>query len=272
MSYCNKKFYFFSLILTSIFCLQLIYTPIFAATMPFKIVVDPGHGGNDHGAQKRGVKESEITLSVSKKLVKLLNKNKSLKAKLTRSTNRLVGLDTRVKRAHKSEAQLFISIHVNSNRDSGIHGPEFYFQSQLSPSKESLYIASIENKEFSKKLRIHNWEENSWPEIKAAKGDLKNILYDMQRLHHIQESAQFAEVLYSQWSTDRRRKTVSLRQAPFYVISNANMPAILIELGYLTNPPERKRLSSNHYQNKLAKNIYLGITKFKEILDKSSLQ
>ncbi|MBT4760592.1 MAG: N-acetylmuramoyl-L-alanine amidase [Bdellovibrionaceae bacterium] len=230
------------------------------------IIIDPGHGGSDKGANYYGIKESDITLSVAKKLHALITKDNKLQSSLLRSKNNNLSLPERVSKAQEASGDLYISIHVNANRNRSIYGPEFYFQSQLSPDKEALYLAGVENQELSDKLRIRNWEENSWPAIKTAQGDLRNILFDMQRISHIKKSSKFAQQLYMNWQPKRRRKSVSLRQAPFYVISNSNMPSVLIELGYITNKKDMRKLRSKGFQSKVVKSIYNGIKEYQKRL------
>src|SRR5689334_16355568 len=116
-----------------------------ASAYGLHVIVDPGHGGVDHGTTHKDARESEITLDVAKRLVKKLQATHKFKATLTRSDDHLIGLVTRVKIAEKAKGDVFLSIHVNSSPEAKARGAEFYFQNQLTADDEAMYLAHKEN-------------------------------------------------------------------------------------------------------------------------------
>lgn len=223
----------------------------------FHVVVDPGHGGRDHGASSHNVHESKIVLDVSKKIYERLRRDPRFRATLTRDKNIFLSLEERAKIANKNMGDLFISIHVNTSSDPRARGREIYFQNQLPPDEESMFLAHRENQGLS----VQN--ENS------HNSDVANILEDLERNHRIKISGKFSEFLDASWPRSASRRRQPIRQAPFYVISNVNMPSALIEMGYISNAQERKQLLSSPFQEELAQGIYEGIVKFKEFIDKT---
>lgn len=232
----------------------------------YHIIIDPGHGGTDNGAVRGKFKESRITLSVSKFLEQLLKADPRFEATLTRKTNGFMSLVKRTEIANKKRGDVFISIHVNSSLDKSARGSEFYFQNQLPPEEEALFLANFENQHQEEpKLKIR-------PFIKDHAELEKNtltILEDLRRTHRIKKSGELSIILAKGWSGSRKKqKKNSVHQAPFYVINNVDMPSVLIELGFISNRTEAMNLSSPTYQRKLARSIYQSLINFKEVIDK----
>src|SRR4051812_35220658 len=116
-----------------------------AHASPLNVTIDPGHGGHDHGASRQGVYESDITLAVAKRLTELLRKDKRFTTQLSRDNDQTVTLYRRAVNAKTRKSDVFLSIHVNSNPDTRARGAEFYFQNQLPPDEESMFLAHKEN-------------------------------------------------------------------------------------------------------------------------------
>jgi N-acetylmuramoyl-L-alanine amidase len=238
------------------------------ASQPLKIIIDPGHGGADHGAVFYNIREADINLKVANLLKKLIDQNISLHSVLTRNSDENLTLEDRSHFASKQNGDVFISLHSNSFNNSKTHGVEFYFQNQLPPNEEAMYLANKENNSL-------DFTKNSlWPLKPIAgyeyiKSEVVNILQDLQLNQRIHLSSQLAEKLNNQWIGLKRSTQHSIKQAPFHVISSVNMPSTLIELGYLSNPTEAKFLNSKSYQEKMANSIYQGLLKYKEFIDKS---
>ena len=228
----------------------------------FHVVIDAGHGGVDTGATHEHQKESDIVLSVSKKLEELLKNDSRFRSSSTRTKDHFLSLEERVELANKSQADLFLSIHVNWSEDTSIKGPEIYFQNQLPPDEESLFLASRENQ--GKKV-------NSSRMASGSESDLAAILEDLKRNTRIRQSGILSEKIEQAWPAEQRYKKnkTTIRQAPFFVISNLNMPSCLIELGYISNSKDRELLTNEDYQKKLASAIYNGLINYKELSDKS---
>lgn len=219
-------------------------------TTPLRIMIDPGHGGQDQGAVVGNAKESEIAFSVSQSLYRRLEANPQFVTTLTRTKDQMLSLSERIKKADQFNADLFVSIHANASSDIRARGVEFYFQNQLPASEESLYLAAIENK-----------AENTLLETLPAKGesetsDVQAILADLSRSHRTRQSFELARALAKNWGLSERIDSHSVRQAPFYVITQNNRPSLLIELGFLTNPGDVKKLTDSKHQDELAKKIY----------------
>ncbi|MBQ3674033.1 MAG: N-acetylmuramoyl-L-alanine amidase, partial [Campylobacter sp.] len=213
------------------------------------IVIDPGHGGKDPGALGNGLKEKTIVLNTAKKLGELLKK-RGYKVHYTRSNDTFINLKSRTAFANKKNADMFISIHTNAapnkKQAPNFSGVETFF---LSParSERSKNAAALENKgdledmnEFSQEtfLNFLNREK-----IIAS----NKLAIDIQG--YILNSVQ----------SKFKSKDGGVREAPFWVLVGATMPAVLIELGYISHPDEGKLLGKNEYQNALASGIANGV-------------
>ena len=235
------------------------------------ILLDPGHGGNDRGAVRGHLRESEITLEVAKKLERLLKQDTQFQVSLTRSEDRFVSLSERTEISDQSNADLFLSIHVNASPDVRARGAEFYFQNQLPPDEDSLFLASLEMEghghETGTKDKPH--EENPrGVALTDLKSDVANIVRDLHRNSKIFLSSQLAENLMLNWAGTKKSRRHVIRQAPFYVVSHVNVPSALVEIGFLSHKREGQQLADSAYQDKLADSIYRGLVNFKEFVDK----
>ena len=230
------------------------------------VLVDPGHGGVDTGAVRGKLKEAEIALKVSLKLVELLKKDGRFKVSMTRDSDTQVSLARRTQIARESGADVFLSVHLNSSNDPRAHGKEFYFQNQIPADEEALLVASRENLEES------GTEVTARHEKLSSGGDVKLILEDLHRNHRVRASAELSKILLENWIAAghaNRLGSRSIRQAPFQVVSNVEIPSVLVELGFLTNAVEGPQLATASYQNELAKSLFEGLVKFKETVDKN---
>jgi N-acetylmuramoyl-L-alanine amidase len=215
------------------------------------IVIDPGHGGKDPGGiGYNRIYEKDVVLKVAIKLKKILQ-NQGYKVYLTRSKDKFIDLKERPHFANIKKADLFISLHCNVayHHKKNIQGLEVYY---LSPadSKRALEIAKQENQEslgnlnFKEQMAILTFLNTDKIMLsKTFAFDVKNsIASEIKKFYSL--------------------KRAEVRAAPFYVLTGTQMPAILIEMGYLTNPKEAKKLASKKYQNLIAKGIAKGINKF----------
>lgn len=234
---------------------------------PMTIIVDPGHGGVDHGAVHSEVHEADITLAVSRKLYSLLSKDKRFTAHLTRDTDRAISLSERARIAKNKKADLFISIHVNSNPDRKAHGAEFYFQNQLPPDEESMLLAHQENNEdgSSGPVPYEFLEKNSYP------NEVTTIVSDLLDNDRVIRSSQLSKMLKLQWRGSKKSKNNSVKQAPFYVLSRITTPSSLVELGFITNSNDLIELTDAQAQSRMAEDLYRGLLAYKESMDKSRI-
>lgn len=226
----------------------------------YKVVIDPGHGGTDAGAVADKIKEAEITLEISKKVSKLLSQDPEFKVILTRTADNIVPLFQRSKIAKNEKADLFISIHANSSTDLSAKGAEVYFQSQMPPDEETLFLASREN-------QGHEHQETE--ESDAPQGDLAVIVDDLKKNEHVYNSQILAETIINQWKKKLPIRHEPIRQGPFHVLVSVPMPSVLVEVGFVSNKKELNQLQSNAHQNQIAEIIYKSIKNYKEKIDKS---
>jgi N-acetylmuramoyl-L-alanine amidase len=228
-----------------------------------RIVIDPGHGGRDYGAPGylKGVHEKHITLQIALKLAKMIRKELNTEVYLTRSRDRFLTLEERTAIANTKSADLFISIHTNSHKDRRAYGIETYFLN-LATDDEAIRVAAMENATSTKNI-----------------SDLQTILHDLMQNAKINESSRLAGnvqvsmVRHLKNKRYGRIKDKGVKQAPFYVLLGAQMPAILVETGFISNPRECKRLVSVKYQQRVCEAIILGIKKYiKEITPTARLK
>lgn len=213
-----------------------------------RVVIDPGHGGQDQGAPGyfKGVYEKDIVLAIGKKLADKLKKDLGLEVIMTRKDDTFITLEERTRLANRKKADLFISIHTNASRDSRAYGIETYFLN-LAKDKASVSVAARENATSEKNI-----------------SDLQTILDSLMRNTKVTESSRLAtyvqEELYHQIQGKYSyTKNKGVKQAPFYVLLDARMPAILVETSFISNKRECSRLKESAYQDKLCDAIVAGV-------------
>lgn len=220
----------------------------------YLVVVDAGHGGHDPGAVGNSLLEKDINLKAAHELIASL-KRLGIEVKATRTDDRYLKLAERTTFANNAKADIFISLHCNA-LPKGKHasGMELYLMAEPS-DKDALNLAIIENRELS-------GEANNAAEVAAAADSktklLLKILGDMQQNDKITESTNLAEDLYNRTKAAgfSLRK---VRQAPFFVLRGAGMPAVLVEMGYITEASDAKLLNSSAYRVKMMDSLAAGI-------------
>lgn len=231
----------------------------------FVVIIDPGHGGSDNGAVYSGVREADIALKVSLLLKAELQKQSHIEAVLTRDSDSTLSLQERVEKSQEQGAQLFVSLHANASPDLRAKGVEFYFQNRLATEEESLYLAHLENQ----MTQVESEDlKNSVDSTVDKKSDLLAILEDLKRQTKIRRSFAASESLSQAWQRIEKKGHHPLRQAPFYVLAKNNVPAVLVEVGFLSNPKEAQKLMDPNFQLKAARQLAQGVLKFKEKMDK----
>ncbi len=222
------------------------------------IIIDPGHGGKDPGAigVSGNVFEKNITLKIAKKVKYYLHqKLKNVKVVLTRDKDEFVSLQSRTKLANDLKADVFVSIHCNANRNHKARGTEVYYLS-TAKTNEARAVEALENSVVEK-------YEGGLQAVKKY-DDLAFILADMSQNEHLEESYRLSDILEEEITKETGFYKRGVKQANFYVMRGAFMPAVLIETGFLTNEEEEKLLNSEKYQDKIAKAIADGIIYFKK--------
>jgi N-acetylmuramoyl-L-alanine amidase len=226
------------------------------------IVIDAGHGGKDPGAVgKGGVKEKTINLKLAKKVEALLNERlKEIKIKMTRTSDRFIELAERAEIANrelkKNSNGIFLSIHVNASISSKISGFETYFLSQNATNEEARKTAALENNV----VILENQGTG-----KKRFDDVDYIEALMMTTQIQKESSLLAESVQKNLDKNITEfKSRGVNKADFFVLRGALMPAVLVEVGFITHQKEREYLVTNAYQDKLAKGIVDGIVHFLE--------
>ena len=217
-----------------------------------RIVIDPGHGGRDRGASGylKGVYEKDVVLKIAKELAKKIRKELQCEVFLTRTRDRYLTLEERTAIANTKNADLFISIHTNAARSRRAFGIETYFLN-LATDDESILVAARENATSTKNI-----------------SDLQTILSDLMQNAKINESSRLAGHVQTALCNCLKKNKYSrinnkgVKQAPFYVLLGAQMPAILIETSFISNPKECKRLINSKYQKRSCEAIVNGIKKY----------
>jgi len=217
----------------------------------FVIALDPGHGGRDPGAiGKRGTREKDIALSVAKKMKTLINRTPGYRAVLTRDGDRFVTLRNRVKKAREAEADIFISLHADSFHKPNVKGASVYALSLSGASSEAArWIAKKENA--SDLIGGISLDD---------KDDLiASVLLDLSQTATIQDSLELGSDVLSHIGKVSKLNNRKVQQAGFAVLKAPDMPSILVETAFLSNPSEEKKLRNPKHQHKLAKAVFSGI-------------
>jgi N-acetylmuramoyl-L-alanine amidase len=221
------------------------------AKKQFVIALDPGHGGRDPGAiGKRGTREKDIALAVAKKMKTLINRTPGYRAILTRDADRYITLRNRVKKARQAKADIFISLHADSFHKRNVKGASVYALSLRGASSEAARI--IAKKENSSDL-IGGISLDDKDDLIAS------VLLDLSQTATIQDSLELGSDVLSHLGKISRLNNRKVQQAGFAVLKAPDMPSILIETAFLSNPSEEMKLRSPKHQHKLAKAVFSGI-------------
>ncbi|RMF94722.1 MAG: LysM peptidoglycan-binding domain-containing protein [Gammaproteobacteria bacterium] len=215
------------------------------------VVVDAGHGGKDPGARgARGGREKDITLAISRRLGEAINAEPGMRAILTRRDDRFLPLRERMERARRAEADLFISIHADAFRDRKVRGTTVYVLSDKGASDEaSRRLAERENAA----VLIGGVElEDKDPTLASVLIDLSQ---NAARSASMEVGSEVLEEI-GEFSRLRKRK---VQQAPFLVLKSPDVPSILIETAFISNPEDERNLRNAHYQQRLADAIVAGL-------------
>ena len=217
----------------------------------YVIAIDPGHGGRDPGAiGKKGTREKDVVLSVAQKMKDLVNRTPGYRAVLTRDGDRFVSLRNRVKKARESEADLFVSLHADSFHSSAAKGASVYALSLSGASSEAArWIAQKENA--SDLIGGISLDD---------KDDLiASVLLDLSQTATIQDSLDLGSDVLKHLGKVSRLNNSHVQQAGFAVLKAPDMPSILIETAFLSNPGEERKLRNPKHQHKLARAVFSGI-------------
>jgi N-acetylmuramoyl-L-alanine amidase len=215
-----------------------------------KIVIDPGHGGHDTGTiGPNGLEEKDLVLDVGRRLGKLLETRLGAEVVYTRKDDTFIPLETRTAVANQARADLFVSIHANSSHDPDARGVETYYLNFTS-SPEALEVAARENAVSEKSIY-----------------ELQDLVKKIALKEKIEESREFAGDVQQSLHSGLAVKSPAIRdrgvkKAPFIVLIGANMPSILAEISFVSNPTDEHRLATGEYRQRIAESLYRGIAKY----------
>ena len=221
------------------------------------IAIDAGHGGRDPGAiGKNGLKEKTVTLDIAKRLAKLVRDRLGCEVIMTRDRDVFIDLDKRPFIAKSKDADLFVSIHVNATRKRLTRGIETYIQSFRPSDRDAMATAAMENATTSKTLS-------------QLDNELEKILKGLANQNKELESVELANYVQNSLVDTMRPVTghvvnFGVKKAFFYVLVNTNMPSILAEVGFVSNPEDEKLLRQDSYKQKIAEALFQGVNKFVE--------
>ncbi|MGD0183357.1 MAG: N-acetylmuramoyl-L-alanine amidase, partial [Terriglobales bacterium] len=215
-----------------------------------KIVIDPGHGGHDTGTiGPNGLEEKDLVLDVSRRLGKLLQTRLGAEVIYTRRDDTFIPLETRTAIANQEGADLFVSVHANSSHDPDARGVETYYLNFTS-SPDALEVAARENAVSEKSIH-----------------ELQDLVKKIALKEKIDESQEFASDVQTSLHSGLAAKNPGerdrgVKKAPFIVLIGANMPSILAEISFVSNPGDERRLETSDYRQKIAESLYRGIAKY----------
>ncbi|MEE8296681.1 MAG: N-acetylmuramoyl-L-alanine amidase, partial [Hyphomicrobium sp.] len=220
------------------------------------VVIDPGHGGEDPGATGySGIREKHLTFAIAKKLADLLNQQRGMRAVMMRTGDYYVGLRKRMKIARENRADLFVSIHADAFRDSRVYGSSVYVLSRNGASSEAArWLAE---------------QENAADLVGGVSLDdkddlLASVLLDLSQTATLSASMNAgADVLVELKKLGKTHKN-SVQQAGFMVLKSPDIPSILVETAYISNPDEERKLTNVGHQQALAAAIVTGVRNYFE--------
>jgi N-acetylmuramoyl-L-alanine amidase len=218
-----------------------------------RVVIDAGHGGHDQGTQgPHGLVEKELVLDVALRVGKLIEERMNAEVIYTRSDDTFVPLEGRTAMANEKKADLFLSIHANSSPYPRISGVETFYLN-FTDSKDAIDVAARENASSQKSIF-----------------ELQDIIHKITLHEKLDESREFAGRVQaslftlSSHNASAGQKNRGVKKAPFVVLIGANMPSVLAEIGFVSNPREEQLLKKPDYRQKIADSLYRGISKYAE--------
>ena len=222
------------------------------------VIIDPGHGGKDPGAMGQGgTREKDVVLLVGRRLKTLLESKLKVKAVLTRDDDTFITLGNRARIARQNSGKIFVSLHCNASKKRKSRGVEVYFLSEAK-TEEAAEVAKREN-------AVIRFEENG--ETAGASNPVEDIQLGLLSTQWLKESQDIAAGIRKEITqTLTHMEDRGVRQANFYVMRGTmgDMPSVLIEMGFISNPTEEKLLKSRAFQKYMAESIYRGIRQYKK--------
>jgi len=219
----------------------------------FTVVIDAGHGGDETGARgPSGLLEKDVTLDVARRLKARLAGEDGIAVFLTRDDDRKVPLDDRTALANHERADLFVSIHANSSRRDSARGAETFFLSYQATDDDARALAALENDTLGIERNV------------GGQSGLDLVLWDLAQSAFLKESSDLAEEIQDRLNDTLGVRNRGIKQAPFKVLMGATMPAVLVEIAFISSPEEERRLRESAFKDRIAEAIASSIRKFRE--------
>ena len=231
-----------------------------AKQKPLIIAIDAGHGGRDPGAVgKKGTKEKTIALQIAKRLKKRIDRQPGMKAVLIRDADYYIRLDKRIAKARTKRADVFVSIHADANPNRRLTGSSVYILSESGASSAAAkWLAKSENSYEAKMADTHLQFKNKV---------VSSVLLDLSLSETIDRSLDLASNVLKELGGVNHLLRRRVESASFAVLKSPDIPSMLVETAFISNPMEEKRLKTSHYQEKLAKAIFKGVRKYQVALN-----
>ncbi|HEV8267116.1 MAG TPA: N-acetylmuramoyl-L-alanine amidase, partial [Thermoanaerobaculia bacterium] len=220
---------------------------------PKTVVLDPGHGGTEEGARgPGGLLEKEATLALVAAMKEALTRH-GYRVATTRDTDASVGLEDRAASANAAHADVFLSIHCNASRTASAHGTEVYYLSLDASDRAAAALAESENLQATAAASA---------ERNAALRDLDLILWDLAQNQHLAASSRLAEIIQEDFNALLGITTRGVKQAPFKVLIGVNAPAVLVEVAFISNPEEEKKLGADDFRRQTAETLAASLDRY----------
>ncbi len=225
---------------------------------PIIVVIDPGHGGKDPGTTgSHNIKEKNVVLKISKDLQQDINKEKGFHAKLTRKGDYFIPLRGRLKIAREDKADMFVAIHADAYKDHKAHGVSVFALSEHGATSEAArWVAHEENKSELKYDNLAGINLNNKSKV------LRSVLINLSQTATTATSIQVGDAIINQVSKVTDMHHHGIEQAAFVVLKSPDIPSLLVETGFLSNPKEANRLNNPAYQEKIAHALAKGIVTY----------
>jgi N-acetylmuramoyl-L-alanine amidase len=215
------------------------------------IVVDAGHGGEEEGARgPDGTLEKNVTLGVARRLKAALEARLGVRVILTRDADTTVGLDERAALANNNKADLFVSLHANASVRSSASGAEVFYLSLEEYGDQA--------------QRAARGETEALPVFGGGSRDIEVILWEMAQVRYIEQSAALAQAIEGALRERVPMSPRAIQQAPFRVLVGANMPAVLVEMGFITNAEQERQLASDAFQSSIVQALVDSIIRYRD--------
>ena len=221
----------------------------------FIVVIDPGHGGKDPGAIGRnGTQEKDVVLEIARKLRTQINREKGMKAILTRDSDTFIPLRSRMDIAHQYKADLFISIHADANPRSSLSGSSVYILSKNGASSEAARLLAESENSYELKFGDRN--------LSDTQNRLASVLLDLSQNAMLDRSLNGAKGVLTELRQIATPLRSQVESAQFVVLRSPDIPSMLVETAFISNPSEEKRLRTGAYQQKLANAMFKGVKRY----------